>query len=244
VSLALPDNRNPFFQNIFDEQNRKIVLPKAAKVWRWFRSANDILKFKDGDRFLSAFRFGQGQVYLFASPLTNTYTNFQNHALFVPVMYKIAMLSARQQQPLAYSLGSRIFTLPFKESLQPDQVLKLRKDSIEYIPEQQARKNQLVLGVPVETREAGFYELTQGPKILARLAFNFDKRESDLKQYTPDELRALTQGRPNIHVLDTADALAMKKELNNENFGVPLWKYCLILCLIFMLTEILLIRFF
>ncbi len=244
VALALPNNQNPFFRNIFNEQSRNIVLPKATKVWRWSRSANDILTFKDGERFLSAFRLGQGQVYLFASPLTNTYTNFQNHALFVPVMYKLAMLSAREQQPLAYSLGSRIFTLPFKENLLPDQVLKLRKDSVEFIPEQQARRNQLVLGVPAEAREAGFYELTQGAKVMARLAFNFDKRESDLQQYTPDELRNMIKDRPNMQVLDISDTLAMKKVLDNENLGVPLWKYCLILCLVFMLTEILLIRFF
>ena len=244
TDLSFPNLQNPFFKNIFTEQNRNTVLPKATRLWHWSRSANDILTFKKGNSFLSSFQLGAGKVYLFASPLTERYTDFQNHALFVPVMYKIAMLSAREQQSFAYSLGSRILTLPFKQIIRPDQIVKLRKDSVEFVLVQQARKNQLILNVPAEANEAGFYELTQGNQVLARLAFNYDKRESDLKQFTAAELRTTVKGRKNVHVLDASDELGMKKELGSERLGVPLWKYCLILCLIFMLTEILLIRYF
>jgi hypothetical protein len=81
-------------------------------------------------------------------------------------------------------------------------------------------------------------------KVMATLAFNFDKRESDLRQMTVQELRAAVAGQKNVHVLDTSNALNLQRELTNENLGVPLWKYCLILCLVFMFTEILLIRYF
>ncbi|MDQ3291132.1 MAG: hypothetical protein M3Q05_07565 [Bacteroidota bacterium] len=242
--LAYPELRNPFFQNIFSEQSRNTILPQATRLWRWNRSGNDILSFKEGGSFLSSFRLGNGQIYMFASPLTEGFSDFQSHALFVPVMYKIAMLSSRQQQPLAYLMSNRILTIPLKQSMPADQIVQLRKDSTSYIPEQQVRKNELVLGIPTEANEAGFYELTQKDSVIARLAFNFDKRESFLKQYTPQELHSFTAGQKNIHVVNASNELDLKKELTTENLGVPLWKYCLILCLVFMFTEILLIRYF
>ncbi|MDQ4141535.1 MAG: hypothetical protein M3142_13580 [Bacteroidota bacterium] len=242
--LAYPEIRNPFFQNIFSEPSRNTVLPQATRVWHWNRSGNDILSFKEGGSFLSSFKLGSGQIYMFASPLTDAYSDFQNNALFVPVMYKIAMLSSRQQQPLAYSMSSRILTIPLEQTMPADQIVQLRKDSVSFIPEQQIRKNELVLGIPAEANEAGFYELTQKDTVLAKLAFNFDKRESYLKQFTVQELQNLTAGQKNIHVVNAANELDLKKELTTENLGVPLWKYCLILCLVFMFTEILLIRYF
>ena len=241
--VASPNVDNPFFENIFSEQSRNRIMPKASRIWQWSRSSNDILTFKGGGNFLSSFRISNGSTYLFSSPFTETYSDFQNHAIFVPVMYKLAMLSSRQQQPLAYSLSSRIINLPFKQSLQPEQIIKLRKDTIEFIPEQQIRKNQLVLGIPPEVNEGGFYDILQNDSRISRIAFNFDKKESDINQYTVDELRTILKSRKNIQVLDPADELEIKKELNNEQLGIPLWKYCLILCLIFMLTEILLIRY-
>jgi hypothetical protein len=242
--LTYPDTRNPFFQNIFSEPSRSTILPSATKTWRWNRSASDILFFKEGGSFLSSFGLGNGQVYLFASPLTEEFSDFQSNGLFVPVMYKMAMLSSRQQQPLAYSLNNRIFSVPLKQNLPGDQVVQLRKDSVTFIPEQQARKNQLVLGIPTEANEAGFYDLVLKDKVMATLAFNYDKRESDLKQPTVQELRNAVAGQKNVHVLDTSNELNLQKELTNENLGVPLWKYCLILCLVFMFIEILLIRYF
>ncbi|PSR54564.1 hypothetical protein AHMF7605_14120 [Adhaeribacter arboris] len=242
--LAYPEIRSPFFQNIFSEQNRNTILPQATRLWHWNRSGSDILSFKEGGSFLSSFRIGSGQVYMFASPLTDAYSDFQNHALFVPVMYKIAMLSSRQQQPLAYSMSNRILSVPLKQNMSADQIVQLRKDSISFIPEQQVRKNELVLGVPVEANEAGFYELTQKDTVLTKLAFNFDKRESYLKQFTVQELQNFTAGQKNIHVVNAASELDLKKEFTTENLGIPLWKYCLILCLVFMFTEVLLIRYF
>ena len=41
-------------------------------------------------------------MYLFAAPLATAYGNVAQHALFVPVMYKLAALSVRAQRT-AYS---------------------------------------------------------------------------------------------------------------------------------------------
>ncbi len=76
------------------------------------------------------------------------------------------------------------------------------------------------------------------------VAFNYDNRESFLEVYTPDELRSMIgTDRKNMHVYDYGDAFSVKNEFEKRYFGVKLWKYCLILCLFFLMAEIALIRF-
>jgi len=43
-------------------------------------------------------------------------------------------------------------------------------------------------------------------------------------------------------VYDYGDAFSVKGEFEKRYFGVKLWKYCLILCLFFLMAEIALIR--
>jgi hypothetical protein len=106
--VAMPDRRNPFFREVFGAQSRQPVTPKAAPVLRWSRSGTDILRMQDGDGFLAGFGNGKGTVYLFAAPLDEAHTDFTQHALFVPVMYRLAMQSyQRNSSPLTASIRER-----------------------------------------------------------------------------------------------------------------------------------------
>ena len=240
--LAQPEKHNPFFDGIFESEQKRLVMPKSAPVLHWNRSTNDLLEFRDKNKFLSSFRDGNGLVYLFASPFTEKYSDFPNHALFVPVMYKLAIESYHNQQDLAYSLGAANLSFPVSSGGNKE-VYRLMKDSLEYVPQQQVRDGRLVFSVPAEMNEPGIYSLVSGQDKLGSLAFNFDKKESDLDFYTADEIKDMAGNGANVHVLEASDEIAIKKLFSPENLGTQLWKYCLILCLLFALTEILLIRF-
>jgi hypothetical protein len=217
-------------------------MPRAAPVFLWNRSSQDLLKFRDNNKFLSSFRVGNGLVYLFAAPFTDTFSDFPNHALFVPVMYKMAIESYHNKQELAYPLGAANLTFPVASGGSKE-VYRLVKDSLEYVPQQQVRDGQLIFSVPAEMNEPGVYSLITGTEKLGSLAFNFDKKESDLDFYSASEIKDMAGNAANVHVLDASDDIAIKKLFSPDNLGTQLWKYCLILCLVFALTEILLIRF-
>jgi hypothetical protein len=240
--LAQPEKHNPFFDGIFDSGQKRLVMPKSAQVLQWNRSSNDLLKFRDGNKFLSSFREGNGRVYLFAAPFAEKFTDFANHALFVPVMYKLAIESYRNKQEIAYSLGASNITYPVAVGASKE-VYKLVKDSLEFVPEQQVRDGRLMFSVPTEMNEPGIYNLVSGQDKLGALAFNFNKKESDLDFYTVEEIKDMAGNGANVHVLEASDEIAIKKIFSPDNMGTQLWKYCLILCLLFALTEILLIRF-
>lgn len=240
--LAQPEKQNPFFQGIFETEQSRLAMPKSAPVLTWARSSSDLLKFRDNQKFLSSFRLGEGVIYLFASPFSEKFSNFPNHALFVPVMYKLAIESYRNKQAMAYPLGGTNLSYPVAASSNKE-VYRLVKDSLEFVPQQQVREGRLTFSVPAEMNEPGVYNLVSGKEKAGALAFNYNKKESDLDFYTADEIKDMAGNAPNVHVLDASDAIAIKKIFSPDNRGTQLWKYCLILCLVFALTEILLIRF-
>ena len=245
TALAVPDPNSPFFKSIFSNYDPKMQMPAATRKLVWSRAADDILKFRGGTPFLSRFERGNGQVYLMASPLEDAYNDLQNHALFVPVMYKMAISSYKQEQQLAYTLDENTtVTIPVTTPARREGIYKLVQDSLEYIPEQQVRGGRLLFTVPPTIDKAGFYDLRLNDSTLTTIAFNFDKEESLLEQYSPEELRSFVpENLKNVHVYKYGDAFSVKGEFEKRFFGVKLWKYCLILCLIFLLAEIALIRF-
>ena len=104
TALAAPDPNNPFFKNIFSGYDAQMTMPLSGRLMIWSKSSEDILEFRGGVPYLSRFDRGNGKVYFVAAPLQGEYNGLVNHALFVPVMYKIAISGYRQEQALAYTL--------------------------------------------------------------------------------------------------------------------------------------------
>ena len=245
--VAVPDLQNPFFRNVFAAQTRQAVLAKAAPVVRWSRSESTILQFSDGDGYLAQFGSGRGKVYLFAAPFSEGYSDFTTQPLFVPVMYRLAMQSYRSDERPAYRLNQGIVTLTLPENqrdVPAEQVVKLMKDSLTFIPAQRMLNGVLRLEIPPGMNAPGFYNLTRNGRILTQLAFNADKRESELAAYSAAELRQLIgPNRPNIQVYDAGNGQSVAARYRAERVGTPLWRYCLALALAFLLAEVLLLRF-
>jgi hypothetical protein len=248
-SIAMPNKQNPFFKDVFGVQPRQVVMPQAAPVLSWGRNGIDILRLQDGDSYLTQFESGNGKLYAFAAPLTKSYSDFTTHALFVPVLYRLAMLSYHNDQRLAYRLTTSTVavTLPVAQAAQvskEDGGFRLVQDSAVFVPTQRVQGQELRLDVPAEMTKPGFYEVRQQNKPVATLAFNADRRESELAVYSAAELRELIgPNRPNIYVLENGTKPEVLTRYRAEQTGQPLWRYFLVLALICLLAEALLLRF-
>ncbi|CCH52166.1 hypothetical protein BN8_01140 [Fibrisoma limi BUZ 3] len=254
LPLAEPDRRNPFFRDVFQQtyQSDPLNLPSAAPVWRW-SGGDRLLSLRDGNPLLSQARAGQGYVYLLANPLATQYGNLAEHALFVPVMYKMAALSVRPQRT-AYSFDESLISLPISNPSERA-VYKLKRDKLEIIPVQRLVGNQLLLEMPKSNElatgqevESGYYELqlNNGPgagKTERLLAFNHGNQESAMDFYSADELRRAFANQPNVEVFDSIQDGDFVQVLEQENLGRSLWKYFLMGALAFLLIEVALVRF-
>ncbi|MBW3544149.1 MAG: BatA domain-containing protein [Bacteroidetes bacterium] len=238
VRLSPPDVQNPFFEGIFEENDARFTTPQARPVINWAGRADNVLMLQSGSPFA-----GQtDDTWLFAAPLDDAYTNFHRHALFVPVMYKIAFESKRMNNALYLSTQQSVFEVEVGEQTQ-NGVFRLRRDQEEIIPAQQLSSNSLLLDVPAFTLQPGFYSLNAGDSTIQKLAFNHAREESVPDQLSLDELNASAEELQHVSVLD--DVISDAEDTPMEaNFGsVMLWKWTLLLALLFLLCEVLLIRF-
>jgi hypothetical protein len=248
VPLANTDRNSTFFADVFEQSVRSenVEMPNMSPVWQW-QNGSRLLSLRSGDVFLSQSAVQKGKVFVLASPLQDVYGNFGQHALFVPTMYKIAALSAKQEHA-AYSFAENTITLNIKNT-NPNTIFKLKKDKIELIPVQRLNGEQLTLELPKSNQlnanqeiEAGYYELLANGQKQQLLAINQDNRESKLDCYSPTELRQLFGGQSNIQIFDNITDGDFVKSFEKENIGVSLWKYFLYAALAFLLIEILIIR--
>ena len=248
--VAMPSAREPFFREVFGAQSRVVTMPRVAPVLRWSRTGTDILRLRDGESYLANFASGAGQVYVFSAPFAKEHSDFTVQALFVPVMYRMAMLSYKNEQMPAYRLTQEAVNLQLpvaagSESGPTDVAnLKLVKDSLTLIPGQRVVGQEVRLELPDGMNAAGFYQVRRQDKVLTTLAFNQDKHESELAAYSADELRQLVgPNRPNVRVVEAGDAGAGLAKLRDEQTGTPLWRYFLGLALLALLVEAMLVRF-
>ena len=237
TELEKPDFQNPLFQNVFEDQSAMIVMPLAKRLLDWGPDRSAILKFKNGLPFLTH----TGGVFLLASPLEKDFTDFYNHALFVPVMYRMAAFGMKSEGKAYYSLGDQI--VPIKsDSLTGEEPLRLL-GSQEIIPPQRRTGDRVYLEIPRFAIVPGFYNVSYQSDTLDLIAFNLEKKESLLDQYSGEEAKSLMGGGKNISLFQASSPEAFSKEIKERYLGTPLWKLALVMALIFLLAEVLLIRF-
>jgi len=155
-------------------------------------------------------------------------------------MFRIALLSGHDQ-PLFYSLehDETIEAPPVQSS--DKQLLKLIKGRQSIIPDVKQQEGSTLLYVSDQLQETGLYDLKRQDSTVSVMAFNDNRSESDLSYYTQNELDKLLGDRGSVVESNHG---AIKDMVSQADFGVQLWKLCIILALIFLAAEILLTRYF
>jgi hypothetical protein len=240
--LDRPDFNDPFFENVFEERSVSLAMPKAAKYLDWGADRSAVLKFKNDQPFMSRFDQG-GKLFVLASPLQSEFTDFQNHALFVPVMYRLAASGKKEEKRLYYTLKENFISLNIsKDSISGEDPLRLTGQQ-ELVPAQRKVGNRVMFDIPKFSISQGFYSVMNKRDTLDLLAFNLDKAESLMDQFTGAEVKEALGGKTNISIFEAGSPETFSNEIKARYLGKPLWKYALVLALAFLLAEVLLIRF-
>lgn len=233
------------FKDVFDQMPQNPDLPMVLKYYRLSSnsriSGENLMNLPGKQPFLANYNSGKGQVYVFAVPLRDDYSNLPHHALLVPLMFRMALLSGHVQ-PLFYTIGQdeSIEVAPILSS--DRDIIKLIKPGQVILPDMRQKDGGTLLYFSDQVQEPGNYNLMKQDSILARLAFNNSRSESDLNYLTEKELKASMPVNDNLLVIS---GLQPSKSITAKtNMGPELWKLCLILSLIFLVSEILLIRYY
>jgi hypothetical protein len=247
------ETNHPLMSGIFERGKNapeNMDLPLVMKAFQQTSTARSgtqpILKLEDGSVFLSYTAVGKGGCYVLSAPLDPVWTGFQQHALFVPVFLKAALLGA-SEIGTGKTTGVYAEFTPGDTVLAGDQVFHLVNASTGFdaIAETRQHTGGTVLSVRDQVRTAGNYSVTAGGNTVNIVSFNYDRKESDLRTLPEEKISALFKGSAAAAptLLDPDDP-SVGHSLNRMREGVSLWKYCILLVLLFLAAEVLLIRYF
>ncbi len=239
IELDPVDFNNPFFEGIFEEELGNFKMPFASTQWRLVNFEFPLLYFKNGRPFLS--KIEGENTYFMASSLSTDNSSFANHALFVPIMYKLAFGSQSSANRLYYFTDSESISYPVKNESSND-IYKLVNSELEIIPDQRIIDNSIFIEIPKDQISLGQYYLIADEDTLGVMSFNLPKSESEFDEDIQEKMREAEQ-YPHIQVLDLSSENEARSFVNDTLIGKNLWKHFLLVALIFLFAEIILIRY-
>lgn len=246
------------FSDVFDkpqgEKPENLDLPFVRTHFTQSRSSQTnqeiLLQLKNGDPFISKYAFKKGKVYISAVPLNPEWSNLVKHAIFVPLLYKIA-INSQSAEELFYTVGRNTY-IKANAKVTGENVFKIREESpsttipqIEIIPESKIVDMEQTIFVHDQIKNAGNYNLFSGNERISGISFNYDRKESNLSRYSPEELKGILdkEGLSNFSLIDVGDK-NVSKVLADIGEGKKLWKWCILFALLFLAAETLLLRVF
>jgi hypothetical protein len=239
--------QHPVFADVFEMKQGNMDLPEALKSYILNKAIvpgqEVLMKLKNGNPFFCKYTVGSGYVYLSASPFNAEWSSLPRHALFVPLMYKIALLG-NKQLPLYQVIGRDKMVALKQQIRSAEEVLILKSNTDEIIPEVVSRQSGNLLYVPY-LGYSGIYNLqprTSGDTIYQKVAFNYSRTESSLKYFTGNELGSAFAAH-SIHYLNAVSSVT-EKAIAETQYRNSLWKWFVMLALLFLGLEIILIRFY
>ena len=241
ISITPNNLKQPFIRDVYTRIPQNVILPKINKCYDLkMGAAQPILTLKDNQVVLARARISNGSIFQFAMPLDAAYSNIAAHELFVVTMLKMAF-SKMEKQRLAYPLFHKE-PIAINAINGAEQSLRLRLGEQSVLVESANSRGGLRFWLNEEINSAGIYSLGSSVnKALGKIALNYSRVESKQRFASDSELKKQYVGASVS--IDNASSAVIKNATNSLSSGKPLWKVFIILCLIFLLIEILLLRF-
>ncbi len=239
------DLEHPLFEGVFEDGDQARLESPDIFLARPYRPGGGdeytLIALSSGPPFLQEIRSGDGTAFVFAVAPDPRWSDFPVRGLFVPLLYRAVYylaadadtgeaLSVRQAGALRVSGATEGLRL-------------VGPDGAELAPEQRSVPGGVLLELDDSVREPGVYDVIQGERLVRRVAFNPDARESDLTPLDAEAARAGLEAATGaeVRLLDASDGrgLDAAARIAEERAGVELWNVFLMAALFFLVAEML-----
>ena len=220
---------NPLYKNVFEKEIINFQYPIVNSFFNLNSSVQKVLSFEDSKPFL----LKKNQIYTSTAAINLQNSNFQNSPLIVPTFYNMAKQSLALPK-LYYEIGKQnLYSISI--SLKQDEILKISDSLNTFIPLQQTKKNQVNIATENNPSNAGNYSITKDDMVIDKVSYNFDRQESILTYSNPNNW-----DNTNLYnnVGDLFDNIALDNKINS------FWKWFVILALLFLLIELVILKFY
>ncbi|MFZ9612653.1 MAG: BatA domain-containing protein [Crocinitomicaceae bacterium] len=234
--------KDPFFIGVFEKENQALNLPNVSKAYRINAASGfQLLDFRNG---APLFVRSGTHSFLLTSALQEDFGNFTSNAIFPTLLLRAGEFSS-QNFPLFATIGKDA-NIPVQKEVNGEQPIKLVNGKTSFIPSTRKLNGQTKISIAgmeaIERLKAGTYFI-QNEDTLGLLAVNYDRNESAMNLKSSKEIvdELEKAGIKNI----TFNSVKDGQSLAEIQIDKPLeyWRTFLLLCLLFVLTEMALIKF-
>lgn len=234
-----------YFKGSLENTSDAIEKPTVLKYFEQTRKApaEIIMQLENGNPLLSAYHTDQGTIFMSNVAFDDTYGETHKHALsFIP-FHNIGIMS-QMQDKLFYVIGEDNQHLLKQTAQHSEDILTIKalKTGEELIPEQRNIGTSTAMYFRSQVTTPDFYHINRSGTNLGTLAFNYNRKESDLKYYSKAELAKLSRQGETFELIN-ADEKNLTGQIAEQLNGTPLWRYFVIFALCCFLAEIAVLRF-
>ncbi len=233
VQLISKINFNhPLFNGVFEDKTSNFQYPKTNSSFSISSASPAVLNYDDQSIFLASIQNQLSSVCVFSAPINSTNSNFQQSPLIVPTFYKMAQ-SSQNHGVNALIIGNN-YPYFIDASITKDNIVTVRNEQEQFIPIQQVLDKKVKLQFNDLPKEAGNFEIYNKKEPIGNLSFNYNRAESNLDLVNENAVADYTKIDSIAAVFDT---------LQTNRTDNQIWKWFLIFALLFLATEIAIIRF-
>jgi hypothetical protein len=237
-----------FFDGVFEHQTNKLNLPSVSSVYRAQSDINSmathLINLQNGLPLLS-YCVDKGTTFMFYSSLHPDFGSFTKDALFSTIALRMGELSQRKQ-PEFIIIGDKT-RYPIYKNIDDDSPIRVSNEEFDFIPQttQVSGVNYLSLNNMSSLKQlrAGNFQITNNRPI-GTLSLNYNRKESNLESLSEKEIieKLKSSGAKSI----VFNEIGTNSHLSTINIDKPFsyWKICIVFTIIFVVMEMLIIRFF
>jgi hypothetical protein len=222
---------HPLYKSAFEKTISNFDYPKVSRYYSVESAYPKLLSYANQKPFLLETPQKNGSVYLFTAALHSSNSNFQQSPLIVPTFYAMAVLKQKTAQT-NFTIGQADQVL-LDAVMDKDAVVTIKNNSSEFIPIQQVVGRKIKLNCTDYPATAGNYDICSASKKLEPISFNYNRSES---KATASKLQ-LDQYKQANSIESVIDS--WKSNTNDSE----LWKWFVLLALLFVLLEVFIQKF-
>jgi hypothetical protein len=231
------------FKNVYRQTGKNLKTPEIKKYYsvsnQVVSGRERLLDLRNRDPYLIGYRKEGGNFYLCTAPSDEASSNIlSSGSFFVPMLHRMSISSKSGIAPY-YTIGDQAPMTVSSTSNAADPVYKLVGNT-EVIPARYQRLRNINLYAGDQIDQAGFYRLTTQDSMIAKIAFNFNRSESDMNSLSDKQITQLNPDH--ITILNTQEEVDIATALVNKSANTNYWRWCLILALGFLFVEQVLLR--
>ena len=228
------------YKDVFTKTSPNMRLPKVQGSFTTASAGSkgqSLISYRDGGDLATFFPSGKGSYCVLSSPLDEKINDLVlQPELFVPLLYKLSIYAADFSR-LSYVIGQDHLIPVDNTVLSQDKEVRITGPEA-FIPGITPLGSKLLIDVQGQINVSGIYDLIMDERVIHSFAFNYDRKESDLAIAEMETVSDST----GLKIWTEPDETDLTELISSNRQGKPLWKWCVLLALLFLATEIALIR--